>query len=238
MSTLFDVPAHLAVVLALAASAAGDAGTPSSREVAVVQPTRSVLIAEEPAGPLHFGERAWLRALQEHPDVAESGGVGGRVFVTSGGRYYIPRPDDREPLLAARHKRAFAASVAKAVAERNALRIRHGLGRQPSAGDLYVAHVFGVEAAISLIGALHDSPQVPVVEVFPELAKSVAEIDGGTSFTVREFYGRLVAAVGEPPRLVALGMQPTPVPGADPPPWTVMVSTVAGTATTASRRAQ
>src|SRR5262245_30053994 len=75
-------------------------------------------VALEPlAGPLRFGERAWLRALHENGAQAE--GYGSRVFVTSGGRYYVPTEVERRRILDARDNSALAARVARAAAERN-----------------------------------------------------------------------------------------------------------------------
>ncbi len=104
---------------------------------------------------MRFGERAWLRALHENAEVAET--IGARVFVTSGGRYYLPTPADRPRVMAARTDDDFAARIAYSAAVRNAAVMRAALHRAPTAGDLYIAHVFGAPTAIELIAAVDEA---------------------------------------------------------------------------------
>ncbi len=207
MSTLLDVPAQLAMVLALAAAGPAESGKRHSPE-AIGTPAARVSVAPGPlVGPMRFGERQWLRALHENPEAAASRDFHGRVFVTSGGRYYIPRPADRQAIFDARTERAFAAHIAKAAAERNAERFKLGIGRRPAAVDLYVAHVFGAETAIELVQSLAVDPDAAAVHAVPEIVAALPEPETGEGYTLRELYNSLARAVGEPPRLVAIGMQ-------------------------------
>ena len=208
MSSLFDVPAQLALVLSLAASSA--APVPPAAVAELAAPAADLTIVAEPLeGPLRFGERAWMRALHENVKEAET--IGARVFVTSGGRYYMPSPNDRGRILAARNDNEFAARIARAGAERNAARMRAALHRSPTAGDLYIAHVFGAAAAISLLKAAVETPDAPLAKNFPELVGSAAEVaeSNKAPVTVGQFYRRLSGALHEPPRLVAIGLRPT-----------------------------
>lgn len=209
MSSLFDVPAQLAMLLSLAASTA--ATEPSAEVAELAAPAADAAIVSEPLdGPLRFGERAWLRALHENPKEAEA--CGARVFVTSGGRFYIPTPADRSRILAARNDPLLAARVARTAADRNAVRMRTALHRSPTAGDLYIAHVFGAETAIGLLKAASQAPDAALKTRFPALASNAAELsgDGGKApITVGQFYRRLSGALREPPRLVAIGLRPT-----------------------------
>jgi hypothetical protein len=208
LSSLFDVPAQLAMLLSLAASTA--ATEPSAGVAELAAPAAGVAILSEPLeGPLRFGERVWLRALHENTKEAET--IGARVFVTSGGRYYMPSPNDRSRILAARNDTELAARVARAAADRNAARMRAALLRSPTAGDLYIAHVFGAETAIGLLKAASEAPNAALKDRFPALASSAAEASGDTKapITVGQFYRRLSGALREPPRLVAIGLRPT-----------------------------
>ncbi len=209
MSSLFDVPAQLAMLLSLAASTA--ATEPSAEVAELAAPAADAAIVSEPLeGPLRFGERAWLRALHENPKEAEA--CGARVFVTSGGRFYIPTPADRSRILAVRNDPLLAARVARAAADRNAVRMRTALHRSPTAGDLYIAHVFGAETAIGLLKAASQAPDAALKAQFPALASNAAELSGDGAkapITVGQFYRRLSGALREPPRLVAIGLRPT-----------------------------
>jgi hypothetical protein len=161
-------------------------------------------------GPLRFTERGWMRALYENQ--GEADGLGARIFVTSGGRYYVPVAGDRRRILDTRENVEIATRVTTAAAARDAARIRAALKRPPAATDLYVAHVFGPETAINLIEAVGRTPDAPLKESFPMLA-ALPEVQQGTgaSPTVAQFYRRLSAALREPPRLVAIGLRPTVV---------------------------
>ncbi|MFA6139749.1 MAG: hypothetical protein WC684_03420 [Hyphomicrobium sp.] len=207
MSSLFDVPAQLAMLLSLAASSA--APGPTAAVLVTVVPADVMPLAEPLEGPLRLGERSWLRALHEDPAEAEA--IAGRVFVTSGGRYYVPTAADRNRILEARADPAIATRVARAAAERNAARMHAVLHQRLTAGDLYIAHVFGAEAAISLLTAAGEAPEAELQKRFPALAASTAGIEPGLSapVTVGQFYRRLAGAVSEPPRLVAIGLRPT-----------------------------
>jgi hypothetical protein len=207
LSSLFDVPAQLAMLLSLAASSA--APEPTAAVLDAVVPADVMPLAEPLEGPLRLGERSWLRALHENPAEAET--IAGRVFVTSGGRYYVPTAADRNRILEARADPAIATRVARAAAEHNAARMHAVLHRRLTAGDLYIAHVFGSEAAISLLKAAGEAPETELQKRFPALAASIAGIEPGmpAPVSVGQFYRRLAGAVPQPPRLVAIGLRPT-----------------------------
>lgn len=206
MSSLFEVPAQLAMLLSLAAS------TPATDPTAVAEvaaPAADIITISQPLeGPLRFSDHAWMRALHENGKEADAHGA--RVFVTSGGRYYVPPPSDRSRVLVMRNDAEFAARIAWATATRNAGRMHAALHRVPTAGDLYIAHVFGAEMAISLLDTAARDPDAAFDKRFPELAGASAlsaEIKG--PITVGQFYRRMSGALHEPPRLIAIGLRPT-----------------------------
>ncbi len=140
------------MLLSLAASTAATDSSAVSVAAEHAAPVADVAVVSEPLeGPLRFGERAWLRALHENAKEAET--IGARVFVTSGGRYYVPSPNDRDRILAARNdaelarsrrprqcraqRRAYACRAAPGTDGRRSLhrpRVRRGHGDQPSQG--------------------------------------------------------------------------------------------------------
>ena len=72
------------------------------------------------------------------------------------------------------------ARVARAAAERNAARMRAALHRAPTAGDLYIAHVFGAGTAISLLKAAGEAPDTALQHRYsPTLAANAAEVARG-----------------------------------------------------------
>ena len=207
MSSLFDIPAQLALLLSLAAGSA----EPSPLSPAIASSiSQSVSQAapppyDAPEGPLLYSEHSWLRALHDNPRAAKQ--IGARVFVTSGGRYYLPTPHDRPRILAARNDVALSTPVARAAAEHNAARMRHAFNRAPAAGDLYIAHLYGTETAIGLVRAVEEEPDALLRSRFPALADAAADASASAPVTVEQFYRRVLGAFDEPPRLVAIGLK-------------------------------
>jgi hypothetical protein len=196
------------MLLSLAASTAGHEPTAAAVTAELAAAPDVAVVSEPLEGPLRFGERAWLRALHENPSEAGADGYSGHVFVTSGGRFYVPTASDRQRILDARNDFVLAARVARAAADRNAIRMQAALHRKPTAGDLYIAHVFGPETAISLLEAAGKSPDAELKKRFPELAGIGQDASAGP-MTVGQLYRRLSGALREPPRLVAIGLKPS-----------------------------
>jgi hypothetical protein len=209
LSSLLDVPVQLALLLSLAASTAGH-DAPGANVVESTPATVS-FVSEPLEGPLLFGERAWLRAVKAASGDAMVAEYAGRIFKTSGGRFYIPATDERRRILDARRDATLAERVARAYAETNAREMHAVLRREATAGDLYIAHLYGPEAAIALLKAAAEAPDALALERFPLLASDVAPSTGPSArtLTVGQLYGRLTAALREPPRLVAIGLKPS-----------------------------
>lgn len=189
--------------------AATTAGQEPAAAVSQAGSLHTPVVIEPLEGPLRFTERTWLRALHENPQQAED--LAARVFVTSGGRFYVPVASDRRRILEARNDASLAARLARANAERNAVRMRNALDRMPAASDLYIAHVFGPETAVRLVKVVGKAPDMALKKAFPGLSASLPELGRGAAgpITVGQFYRLLSGALREPPRLVAIGLKPT-----------------------------
>lgn len=207
MSSLFDIPAQLAMLLSLAATTAGH--EPGSVIAKSPADAGAIATVEPLEGVMRYNERTWLRALHENGAAAQ--GLSSRVFVTSGGRYYIPTPAERRRILDARNDPEVARRVARAAAEHNGAIMRGAIGREPTAGDLYIAHVFGAQAAIALLRAAATTPDEELKSRFPAMAAAAPELYRlpGKPVTVGQFYRKLAASLREPPRLVAIGLRPS-----------------------------
>jgi hypothetical protein len=195
LSSLLDVPAQLALVLSLAASSAGNdpPSAPPPPQTAVVA-AQAHFDFHSLEGPFRFSEGIWLRALREGLPAGEGqADYSGRIFKTSSGRFYVPSAAERRRILDARLNAALAKRVAETFAQNNALRMRAALRRRPTAGDLYIAHVFGPEAAISFIELVDAKPQEIAARQMPELAQSAPGLlyDAGAPLTLAQVYKRL-----------------------------------------------
>jgi hypothetical protein len=151
-----------------------------------------MLVAAPLEGPYRFSEGCWLRALKEDL-LGDAHGYAASIFRTSSGRYYVPRQNERHQILNARHDEALAARAARAFANANARILSASLNRAPTAGELYMAHLFGPEAAAGLIARTRSSPGEPVAKYAPELARTAKGLFGtsAASFTLAELYAKL-----------------------------------------------
>jgi hypothetical protein len=194
LSSLLDVPAQLALILSLVAANGNDLAPRVPVAALASAPATATIAAEPLEGPYRFGEGTWLRALKEDLPGGTSG-YARSIFRTSGGRYYVPRQDERRQILSARDDEALAARAARAFAQANARVLSARLSRAPTAGELYMAHVFGPEAAASLIARVRSSPGEPAAKHVPELARTAKDLFGArpATFTLAELYAKLTA---------------------------------------------
>lgn len=188
MGSLFDVPLHLVMILALAI--AGDEGR-------APQPDAMTSATATSTGPYLFSEQVWLEALK--------GGAGGEelaqhtqsIFRTSGGRYYVPAEAHRQQILGLRRDPDIAALVAFDLARRNAAALPARIGRPATVADLYVAHALGLETAAVLIPAKEKTPHLRAAKVVPALAQIEQSLRSGSAhqLTVAGLVKRLTRSI-------------------------------------------
>jgi hypothetical protein len=209
LSSLFDVPAQLALVLTLAASTAGPRGPGAHAVHAPAANASFEIIAPETAeGPYRFAAANWFRALCEDPAVAAAVDANGVIFRTSGGRYYVPAASERKRLLAKRYEPELARRAARSFAEHNAQRLGIALRRAPTAGDLYIAHVLGPENAIAFIERAEAEPTAVARKRMPELAHAVPSLVGSEQhpLTLAQLYRKLTLPLASAPHGPDLAM--------------------------------
>ena len=204
MSSLFDVPAQLALALSLAASAGGGGAKPVLEPVAPAALDMFELTTID--GPLRFSDAMWFRALKETASGEDADDVAGSIFRTSGGRYYVPATAERRRILQKRFDAGLAARIARAFAEHNAEVMEEGLQRPPTPGELYIAHLFGPELALSFIKRVEAAPGKSAAKEMPELARLAPALvfERGAPLSMGEVYDRLtenVKAVPVPPAM-------------------------------------
>jgi hypothetical protein len=194
MNSIFDVPTQLILLLSLAASTAGaeatgarTAATSANLTTTTVRPTQRL------QGPYRFSENVWLRALKDATGANGLNSLSRRIFSTSSGRLYVPVAAERRRILKARFDGAVAGRIARAFAESNARLMGPAIGRKVSAGDLYIAHLFGPEGAVKLIKLASENPRAVAVKHAPHLARSLPQAFYLLSapLTLADVYGRL-----------------------------------------------
>lgn len=196
LSSLLDVPAHLALVLSLAASTVGSEPPGPSLFSGRSTPTPvATLDLRTIQGPFRFSRSAWLRALKDSLPPSEAPDFASGIFQTSAGRYYVPAAAARELILKERQNLALAARAAQALAQANARALRAALKRAPTAGELYIAHIFGAEAATDLVRSVESSPDAIAAVRLPDLARVAPDLFA--QGTCAQVYRRLTTVVRE-----------------------------------------
>lgn len=203
MSTLFEAPVHL--VMMLAAIVAGQ--DPAAPPVA-----GAMRGAEAGQGNYAFSDTTWLTAVRQGFGGAKVEAYRGRIFTTSGGRVYVPVAAEKIEILAARQNADTARAVAVDLARFNAAGLRSRLGRGPGVKDLYAAHMFGLDNAARLAGLKATEPNAFVATALPELASAYpdAVMRRGSPVTVASFYQSLPGA--GPEAAIAANITPAQMP--------------------------
>lgn len=194
MSSLFEVPAQLAVILSFVATGGGDAS-----QLDAIIPARVTAVSIE--RPLGFSDQMWLEALKFGSGGTKLEMHAQRIFKTSSGRYYVPSDQDRQKIASLKQDAAEVSIVAAGFARLNAAFMQSALERAPTAGELYLAHLFGSDTAIAMLETARRTPGAALSARFPEVAGTYPELArAGAPFqTVGGIVRRIVNAVDQNP---------------------------------------
>jgi Transglycosylase SLT domain len=121
-------------------------------------------------GLFQFIEQTWLMTMKQSGAELGYGRYADAIEKTSSGRYIVRDPALRSEILNLRKDPAANASMAGALTRHNAARLRAKIGRDPTEGELYIAHFLGAGGAGKLIAAAAKNPQGKAVDLFPRAA--------------------------------------------------------------------
>ena len=119
-------------------------------------------------GLYQFIDQTWLGVLKE-TGAAHGYAAAADAIVGGPGRYNVA-PEAREAVLALRRDPEAAASMAAELTQRNARALESALGRRPTRGELYIAHVMGSAGGARLISLADRQPGADASAVFPRAA--------------------------------------------------------------------
>jgi hypothetical protein len=160
-----------------------------------LNPTASVS-SSSAKGLFQFIDQTWLTTLKESGPALGYGRYADAIVQTPSGHYTVPDPAMRQQILALRDDPAANAAMAGAFTQQNAAALRQRIGRDPSEGDLYVAHFLGAGGASQLINLANQSPGTTAASAFPNAAKANPSIfydRQGRARSASEVYHVLVA---------------------------------------------
>jgi hypothetical protein len=160
-----------------------------------LNPTASVS-SSSAKGLFQFIDQTWLTTLKESGPALGYSRYADAIVQTPSGHYTVSDPAMRQQIMALRDDPAANAAMAGAFTQQNAAVLRQRIGRDPSEGDLYVAHFLGAGGASQLINLANQSPDATAASAFPNAAKANPSIfydRQGRARSVGEVYHVLVA---------------------------------------------
>jgi hypothetical protein len=165
-------------------------------------------------GLYQFIDTTWLTMVRDEGRNLGLGRYAEQIGRSDSGRPTVADPNARREILALRDDPAVSALMAGAFTNRNASELRAATGRNPTEGELYMAHFLGSGGAARLIGLNETNPQASAARLFPDAAGANRRIffDQGRPRTIAEVYNVLasgqtgtVAATGTSTQLAATG---------------------------------
>jgi hypothetical protein len=148
------------------------------------------------AGGLYqFIDQTWLGMLKDAGPGLGYGHYANAIVRSPSGHFEVPDPAMRQEIMALRKDPTANAAMAGAFTQQNSAQLAAQLGRNPSEGELYIAHFLGPAGAAKLIGAAASTPQTSAAAMFPGAASANPSIfydRQGHTHSVSDVYGALV----------------------------------------------
>jgi hypothetical protein len=164
-------------------------------------------MASSATGLYQFIDQTWLATLKTAGPAHGYGQYADAITLTADGHYEVADPDMRAAIMRLRNDPAVSATMAGAFTQTNAAQLAAALGRQPSEGELYIAHFLGSDGATKLISAVTSQPNANAAQMFPQAAAANPAIfanKSGQPRSVSEVYAALTGRF-EVARAVAFG---------------------------------
>lgn len=158
-------------------------------------------------GLFQFIDQTWLGTIKQSGASLGYGRYAEAIQQTNSGKYVVSDAALRKEIMALRKDPTANAVMAGAFTKSNAAYLSEKLGRQPSDGELYMAHFLGARGAAKLISMASATPNALAKDAFPRAAaanKSIFYGEGGRPRSFAEVTGSLaskynVARAGDVP---------------------------------------
>lgn len=148
-------------------------------------------------GLFQFIEQTWLSMVKQEGGKQGLGDYADAISSDSSGRLTVADASTRDKILQLRSDPQVAAVMAGALTQKNGEQLASALGRQPLAGELYMAHVLGARGATDLIRTAASDPTRAAAADFPDAAAANRGIfydKSGRARSAQEVYGVLSAS--------------------------------------------
>jgi hypothetical protein len=121
-------------------------------------------------GLFQFVEQTWLGTLKQAGPALGYGRYADAITRTASGHYEVQDPALRSEILKLRNDPTANAVMAGAFTKANASYLAQKLGREPSEGELYIAHFLGAGGAARLISEAASNPNATAATAFGNAA--------------------------------------------------------------------
>ena len=160
------------------------------------------------AGLFQFLDRTWMSTLKQHGAKYGYARYADLIQQGANGHYFVPGgADARATVMDLRLDPHAAALMAGELAADHAAYLRGRVGREPTAGELYAAHVLGPQGSARLIDAVRVAPGASAAAMFPQAAGANHAIfyRDGRPATVAQVYANLTSGAdgGDAPAAAA-----------------------------------
>jgi len=148
-------------------------------------------------GLFQFIEQTWLSMVKQEGPKQGLSDYANAISEGENGRLTVADPAAREKILQLRTDPQVSAVMAGALTQKNRDQLVASLGRQPHAGELYMAHVLGARGASDMIRTAMADPTRSAAKDFPEAAaanKNIFFDKTGRARSAQEVYGVLAAS--------------------------------------------
>jgi hypothetical protein len=123
-------------------------------------------------GLYQFIDQTWLATIKQSGASLGYGRYADSITRTSSGRYVVHNGAMRRAVMNLRYDPSANAVMAGAFTKANAARLTNALGRAPTDGELYIAHVLGQSGAVKLITSAENAPKTDATRLFPQAARA------------------------------------------------------------------
>jgi hypothetical protein len=154
-------------------------------------------------GLFQFTKQTWLTTLKEHGTALGYGPYASAISRQASGEHVVSDPRMADAVMNLRSDPAANALMAGAFTKMNIAKLAGRLGRDPTEGELYIAHFLGPTGASRLIRLADANPSISAAAAFPGAARANSTIfyDGrgnvrSTGQVYRLLVGRYAAARG------------------------------------------
>jgi len=147
-------------------------------------------------GLFQFIESTWLETMKEAGPKHGLNQYSDHIKRSKSGKYYVSDPQMRREILDLRKDPEISSTMAGALTQKNAQYLERKIGREPTDGELYMAHFLGAHGASRLIDATAANPEMRADKIFAAQARANKPIfyeRSGKARSMQEVYEVIVS---------------------------------------------